>query len=153
MDTTVSARIDSKLKNEAESILSMLGLSHSTAINALYSQIALRQGLPFEVKLPNVKPPSSLTLHKIQQCVIKHAKEYGAERVYLFGSYARGTATEESDVDLRVDKGNITGFALGGFLSALQDELGRTVDISTTESLDQEFLRRIKKDEVLLYER
>lgn len=153
MHTTVSARIDKSLKNEAEEILVRLGLSHSSAINALYSQIILRQGLPFEVKLPETKAASPLTLHEIQQCVSKHAKKCGAERVYLFGSHARGTATKTSDIDLRIDKGDVTGFALGGLQSSIQEELGYPVDISTTGSLDKEFLDRIKRDEILLYER
>lgn len=41
------------------------------------------------------------------------AARHGVERIYLFGSYARGEATKNSDVDLRVDKGNLRGmFAL-----------------------------------------
>ena len=37
------------------------------------------------------------------------AARHGVERIYLFGSYARGEATKNSDVDLRVDKGNLRG--------------------------------------------
>ena len=37
------------------------------------------------------------------------ARAYGAERIFLFGSYARGEATPESDIDLRIDKGTIRG--------------------------------------------
>ena len=36
MYTTVSARLDARLKEEAESVLSSLGISHSAAIAALY---------------------------------------------------------------------------------------------------------------------
>ena len=43
------------------------------------------------------------------------AARHGVERVYLFGSYARGEATSSSDLDFRVDKGSLRGlFALGG---------------------------------------
>ena len=38
------------------------------------------------------------------------------ERIYLFGSYARGEATKSSDIDLRVDKGSLRGLSA---LSAL----------------------------------
>ena len=41
------------------------------------------------------------------------AARHGVDRVYLFGSYARGEATENSDVDLRVDKGSLRGMFSG----------------------------------------
>ena len=50
-----------------------------------------------------------LQIEDIKRSVTKLAKKYGAERVYLFGSYARGEATEQSDIDLRIDKGSIVG--------------------------------------------
>jgi predicted nucleotidyltransferase len=82
------------------------------------------------------------------------AKKYGVERVYLFGSYARGDTTENSDVDLRVDKGALKGmFALSGLYSEIQEALQIKVDLLTTGSLDADFLRKIQKEEVLLYEK
>lgn len=80
------------------------------------------------------------------------AKQYGAERIYLFGSYARGDSTPASDIDLRIDKGSIRGFQLGGLLLDLEDSFGIPVDLVPTSSLDQRFLDTIQKDEVLLYE-
>ena len=77
---------------------------------------------------------------------------YGAERIYLFGSYARGDMTDTSDIDLRIDKGSIRGFQLGGLLLDLEDSFGIPVDLVPTSSLDQRFLDTIQKDEVLLYE-
>lgn len=46
------ARIEPNVKNEAEAILSQLGIPASNAINMFYKQIILHGGLPFEVKLP-----------------------------------------------------------------------------------------------------
>ena len=43
------------------------------------------------------------TVDEIKQRVEPVAKKYDIEKVYLFGSYARGDATEESDIDLRID--------------------------------------------------
>ena len=43
------------------------------------------------------------TIEEIKTILEPIARKYGVERVYLFGSYARGDATENSDVDLRVD--------------------------------------------------
>ena len=70
----------------------------------------------------------------------------------MFGSYARGDMTNSSDIDLRIDKGNIRGFQLAGLLLDLEDSLGVPVDLVPTTSLDSHFLDSIRKDEVLLYE-
>lgn len=45
-------RIEPDVKEQAESILSALGIQASNAINIFYKQIILNKGLPFEVKLP-----------------------------------------------------------------------------------------------------
>ena len=54
--SAVYARIDADLKSNAESILSRLGITPSGAIQMLYSQIVLQNGLPFVPKLPNESP-------------------------------------------------------------------------------------------------
>lgn len=54
--SAVYARIDTGLKENAEGILSKLGITPSSAIQMLYSQIVLRQGLPFDLKLPVSRP-------------------------------------------------------------------------------------------------
>ncbi len=46
------ARIEPDVKEQAESILSALGIPASNAINMFYKQIILHKGLPFEVKIP-----------------------------------------------------------------------------------------------------
>jgi DNA-damage-inducible protein J len=50
---TIRARVDGKLKARAEAVLAKLGLNASEAIRLFYSQVAMRQGLPFEVSIPN----------------------------------------------------------------------------------------------------
>jgi Predicted nucleotidyltransferases len=49
-------------------------------------------------------PVKKVTIEEIKAVVEPIARKYGVERVYLFSSYARGDMTENSDVDLRVDK-------------------------------------------------
>lgn len=46
------ARIEPEVKEQAESILSTLGIPTSNAINMFYKQIILQRGLPFDVKIP-----------------------------------------------------------------------------------------------------
>jgi len=49
----ISARIDPRLKQDAEYIFKELGLTASQAITLFYRQVGLTRSLPFEVKLPN----------------------------------------------------------------------------------------------------
>ena len=51
--TTVQARIDSDLKKKAEAVFKKVGLTASQAINAMYAQVVLQKGIPFELKVPN----------------------------------------------------------------------------------------------------
>ena len=53
---SVYARIDPVLKEQAETILSALGIPTSNAIDMFFKQIVLKKGLPFEVRLPYEKP-------------------------------------------------------------------------------------------------
>lgn len=52
----VYARIDAGLKENAESILQQLGITPSSAIQMLYSQIVLTRGLPLDLRLPPRQP-------------------------------------------------------------------------------------------------
>ncbi len=54
--SAIYARIDTNLKENAEGILSQLGISPSGAIQMLYSQIVLNKGIPFDLRLPSAKP-------------------------------------------------------------------------------------------------
>ena len=56
--SVVYARIDTKLKDNAETILAQLGISPPGAIQRLYRQIVLRNGIPFAVQLPDKKAGS-----------------------------------------------------------------------------------------------
>ena len=93
------------------------------------------------------------TIEELQSRISPIAIQYGVERVYLFGPYAKGCATADSDIDLRIDKGRLRGlFALSGMRLDICSALDKDVDLLTTNSLDKEFLGRIHGDEVLIYE-
>ena len=56
------------------------------------------------------------SIDEIREIVAPIAKQHGVDKVFLFGSYARGDATPASDVDLCVDAPKLRGlFALGTF--------------------------------------
>ena len=56
---TIQARIDAKVKIEAQKILDQLNISISDAISMYLTQIALYKGIPFEVRIPEI--PNALT--------------------------------------------------------------------------------------------
>lgn len=60
------ARIEPEVKEEAERILSTLGIPASNAINIFYKQIILQKGLPFDVKIPSSAPENMSSLSDSQ---------------------------------------------------------------------------------------
>ena len=52
-DSTVSARVENDVKNEAEDILQKLGVPVSVVINSLYRQIIYHHGIPFSLTVPS----------------------------------------------------------------------------------------------------
>ena len=49
----IQARIDPKVKDEAQKVLGQLNISLSEAINIFLTQVSLNRGIPFDVKIPN----------------------------------------------------------------------------------------------------
>lgn len=96
-----------------------------------------------------------LTIEKIKEIITPICKSYGIKRAYLFGSYARGEATEKSDVDIRIEAGKIRGlFQLSGFRLDLVDALDTEVDLLSVlpDPQYKKFRESLKRDEILLYE-
>jgi len=92
------------------------------------------------------------SVEQLKNIITPIAKKHGVKSVSLFGSYSKGEATENSDVDLIIEKGKIeTLFQLIDFRLDVQDALNLPVDVLTTEISDQDFLKMVRKDEVLIY--
>ena len=56
----IRARVSPELKAQAEEILAAIGLSSSDAIRMFYKQVTLRNGLPFEARIPNATTRKAL---------------------------------------------------------------------------------------------
>ncbi len=98
------------------------------------------------------KDMACYTIDQLQEKIVPVAHRYGVKSVSLFGSYANGDARSDSDVDLLIEKGNLSSlFQLCSFRLAVEDELSLSVDLVTTESSDQQFLSDIQKDRVMIY--
>ena len=93
-------------------------------------------------------------LEAIRDAVKAASVDADITRAYLFGSYARGDASDASDVDLCLETGkSFTLFNAGAFVDKLERELGKEVEVSTERSLFPAVRERMIAERVLLYER
>jgi predicted nucleotidyltransferase len=82
-----------------------------------------------------------------RDAILAIAERHGARDVRVFGSFARGEATERSDVDLLVSTAERTGpWFPAGLKSELEQLLGRRVDIVTEDGLYWLLRRRILRE-------
>ncbi len=76
------------------------------------------------------------------------------KKAYLFGSYARGEADEESDIDLMVELDDRVGlFKFVGMQLKLEELLHRKVDLISAKGISRHIQPFIEKDKKLVYER
>ena len=93
------------------------------------------------------------TIEDLKTILTPIARRYGVNRLSVFGSVARGEATEKSDVDLLVDLPKGWGLLeLSGMYADIEKALNCSIDLVTTGIEDRQFLSKIQQDEVILYE-
>ena len=105
------------------------------------------------------------TIDEIRKKVQPIAEKYKLNKVSLFGSYARGEATAESDIDLYIQASKYSyseiPWVAGAMYSEFESAFGKPIDIVTVRSVRENWnmrstrylYRNIKNDEVVLYER
>ncbi len=90
-------------------------------------------------------------LHLLAQHKPVLAERFGVQRLALFGSFARGTARDDSDVDVLVDFGSAaTPEAYFGVQFYLEDLLDRPVDLVTERALRQTFRPYVERDAITI---
>ena len=92
------ARIEPEVKEQAENILSALGVNASNAINMFYKQIILHKGIPFDVALPANKP---LDLSSLSATELSEELEKG----YADMKAGRAKPAKEVFANIRKDYG------------------------------------------------
>lgn len=93
------------------------------------------------------------TIDEIRQIVKNLTVKYDIENVYLFGSYARGEATEKSDIDILIKGGK--SFKGGNVFSLgeeIRDKTQKPVDIFEMKELNKgsAFYSRVQSERVVL---
>ncbi len=90
----------------------------------------------------------------IKENVCDIAKNYDIEKVYLFGSYVKGKAKEDSDVDLYMES-NLYGLDYFGFAETLREKLHKKIGLLSNKTVKQESAieQEVMKTGVLIYER
>ncbi len=94
------------------------------------------------------------TFDEIRNLIAPVLELYHVKSAYLFGSYARGEATETSDVDLFVvfDDDDISLFEVGGLLETLKEALQMNVDVLTDgNKLTKRFQENLYRDMIHIY--
>lgn len=94
------------------------------------------------------------TIPQIRSMLYPIFVQNGIKKAVLFGSYGKGTATPESDIDLLVDSG-LKGLRFVGFMGEVQQTLDKDVDIFDVSHIEADSLidREIKETGVTLYEK
>lgn len=64
--SNIFARVEPEIKEQAEQVLEQLGIPMSNAIGLFLRQVIIQRGIPFELKLPQIKPLSIGTLSEEQ---------------------------------------------------------------------------------------
>lgn len=86
-----------------------------------------------------------------RHAILALADQHGVINVRVFGSVARGQATETSDLDLLVTMApGRSLFDLVAFSQAVEDSLGHTVDVITEREVSPYLRERIMAEAVLL---
>lgn len=93
-----------------------------------------------------------LSLNSIKEKVSQVLVKYDVNFCFLFGSYSRNTAKEDSDVDLLIDT-TTTGLAFYGLVEELRNILSKKIDLLKLNQLEgnEELLRDILKDGIKIY--
>lgn len=122
-----------------------------------------RSGMSFKQVIISKREVNSMvyTIEEIKEIIRPIAEKYQLPAVYLFGSYARGEADEDSDIDLAVLLGDIdiTGFELLDLQEELENMFRIPVDFLVVEDIligkspiAIQVKENFERDKVVLYE-
>ena len=83
---------------------------------------------------------------KLKQVKPELQRKYPITGIYVFGSYARGEANQESDIDIAVDIDGTMGLSFVAMADEIEAILGIKTDVIPLRSVKPEYLPYIEKD-------
>jgi predicted nucleotidyltransferase len=95
-----------------------------------------------------------LSFLTIKETVKELAKNYDIDKIYLFGSYIKGTATKDSDIDIFIES-TLYGLDYFGFAEALREKLGKKIGLLSDKTVEPNSVieNEINKTGIIIYER
>ena len=85
-------------------------------------------------------------LEKLRACKPELQRKYPISRLGLFGSYARGEATESSDIDVAVELSGPMGLNFVAMANEIEELFGTKVDVVPKRSIKPVYLASVEKD-------
>ena len=148
MSTNKVAYIDRYNKDNYKMYQFRVRKTESELIDIL-DNMANRNSYITNLIMEDVKP-SILTIKEIKERIAPLIKKYNIKDVYLFGSYARGEARRDSDIDILCSPGNVKGlFERVGMIQDFEESLERKVDVVIIGSkMNDIFKEQIEKDKI-----
>ena len=148
-------------KAHTKQILFKLNKTTDADILAKLDDVSNRQGYVKKLIRQDIRGNSPvLPLDAIRYLVRPVAGKYNLKSLHVFGSYARGEATPESDIDLMAEGGDIdTAEKYFSMKDELAEVLGRNVDLVMASAAKENasragkrFLSHYERDKILIYE-
>lgn len=88
-------------------------------------------------------------IEKMKPKIVKVLKKHGVKRAGIFGSYARGEQTKNSDVDILVEfEKDISLFDFTGIKLEVEDSIGKKVDLVQYRIIKPKIKKSVLNDEV-----
>ena len=157
-DTNIIVRVNSVIKDKATRIIEDNGLTVSSIINATLVQIAKTGRINISLASQAGREEKESQLYQTKKLIKliknfakKNHEKYKIEQLYLFGSYAKNEQTVDSDIDIHAVLNKEASILTHASLHlALEDLLKKKVDVITVGE-DDEFIKKIKEEEILIY--
>ncbi len=94
-------------------------------------------------------PDQNKILSTLREYKKKYAKQYGIVEIGIFGSYARGEAKEESDVDVFLKLKHSNLFLLSRIRIEIEDLLGVHTDVVQVRDRMNSYLKKHIEEEAI----
>lgn len=161
MATEAQLRAQAKYdKYNTRAVLFKLNLTTDADILARLDAVENRQGYIKALIRKDMRGEEGiLDIDAIRTLLLPIVKKYNIKRLYLFGSYARGEAREDSDIDLMIEERDTQGMiSFVAIQEAMEERLKKKVDLVEHDAVmkndtraGKRFREHVERDMVLLY--